>query len=80
MINTAISDFPIPIEKPEIGNQEKASLKQMEANRRNAKLSTGPKTEAGKGVVAKNSLKHGVFSKQILLEGESKKDFENLES
>src|ERR1700722_14705836 len=34
----------------------------------------------GKAVVAKNALKHGIFSKQILLEGESKKDFESFKN
>ncbi len=80
MINTQISDFPISIEKSEIGNQKNSTQKQFDANRHNAKLSTGPKTEAGRGVVAKNALKHGVFSKQILLDGESKRDFESLET
>jgi hypothetical protein len=80
MTQPQISDFQIPLEKSEIGNQkkEKASQKQIEANRRNAKLSSGPKTAEGKNIVAQNALKHGVFSRQILLEGESKKDFENL--
>lgn len=78
------SDFPIPIEKPEIGNQKKekalTSQKQIEANRLNAQLSTGPKTEQGKAVVARNTLKHGIFAKQILVEGESEKEFKQLEA
>ncbi len=52
--------------------------KQIEANRENAKHSTGPKSEEGRKVVAQNALKHGVFSKQILLEGEPQKEFEAL--
>ena len=77
-----ISDFPISLEKSEIGNQKReeamATQKQLEANRLNAKRSTGPKSGEGKRVVAQNALKHGVFSKQILLNGESKKEFEAL--
>ncbi len=36
--------------------------KQAEANRRNAKKSTGPKSEAGKAKSARNATRHGVFS------------------
>jgi hypothetical protein len=57
-----------------------ASEKQMIANRRNAKCSTGPRTENGKAVVAQNALKHGLFSKQIVLEEESKKEFDSLKA
>ncbi len=53
--------------------------KQIEANRQNAQRSTGPREEEGKAIVAMNALKHGIFSKQILLDGESQKDFEDLE-
>lgn len=53
--------------------------KQIQANRINAQRSTGPKSTEGKSIVAKNPLKHGVFSKNILLDDESKKDFERFE-
>lgn len=52
--------------------------RQIIANQQNAKQSTGPKTLQGKTVTAQNALKHGFFSKEILLDGESKKDFESL--
>jgi len=54
--------------------------KQTIANYLNAQQSTGPVSVDGKAVVAKNALKHGIFSKQILLEGESKKDFESFKN
>ena len=38
------------------------SLKKLEANRRNAQRSTGPKTEAGKKRSRYNAYKHGIFS------------------
>jgi hypothetical protein len=47
-----------------------ASDKQIRANRRNARKSTGPKTPEGKSVVSHNALKHGLLSQQILLPDE----------
>jgi hypothetical protein len=40
-------------------NPRQASAKQVEANRRNAKKSTGPRTPQGKLQVCLNALKHG---------------------
>lgn len=56
------------------------SHKQAIANQRNALKSTGPRSEEGKAIVAQNALKHGFFSKQIVLEEESKKEFETLKT
>jgi hypothetical protein len=36
--------------------------RQLEANRRNAARSTGPRSVAGKALVARNALKHGAFA------------------
>jgi hypothetical protein len=36
------------------------SDRQIEANRRNAKLSTGPKTGQGKAASSRNALRHGL--------------------
>jgi len=47
-----------------------ASLKQIAANRLNAQKSTGPKTPEDKARVSKNALKHGFFSKDVILPGE----------
>ena len=45
------------------------------SNRRNATLSTGPKTAAGKEVVRQNALKHGLLSKDIVItRGEGKEE------
>ena len=48
------------------------SQKQLEANRENAKLG-GVKTEEGKAVSRYNALKHGILSREVLLEGEDEK-------
>lgn len=57
-----------------------ATEKQIEANRRNAKKSTGPKTEEGKAVASQNSLTHGLtvsrVSKRILIADEDREGFE----
>ena len=46
------------------------SEKQIQANRRNAHKSTGPKTPEGKAAVRLNSNKHGLRSQEVLLPGE----------
>ena len=43
-----------------------ATAAQIEANRRNAQMSTGPKTEAGKARASLNSLKHGERAKVVV--------------
>jgi hypothetical protein len=47
------------------------SERQAEANRQNAQKSTGPRTPAGKAVVALNGIKHGLLSRESLIKGES---------
>lgn len=48
---------------------------QIEANRRNAALSTGPATEAGKAASARNALSHGLTTQNPILPGESEEEF-----
>ncbi len=43
------------------------SPKQLEANRRNAQRSTGPRTPAGKARVKFNALRHGLLAKSVIL-------------
>ena len=50
------------------------SERQIEANRRNAIMSTGPRSDAGKAAVALNGIKHGLLSRQVLIKGESEAD------
>jgi hypothetical protein len=40
--------------------QRKISQAKIEANRRNARASTGPRTPEGKAIVAKNGRRHGL--------------------
>jgi hypothetical protein len=43
------------------------SLRQIEANRRNARLSTGPITEEGKKKSRRNALRHGLAAETIIV-------------
>src|ERR1022692_2909089 len=43
---------------------------QMEANRRNAQQSTGPRTEIGKKTSSLNALRHGLTSRIVVLPSE----------
>ena len=52
-----------------------ASKKQIEANRGNAKKSTGPKTEEGKARSSMNGLKHGLTSQRVWFNEQEEKDF-----
>jgi hypothetical protein len=52
------------------------SRKQQEANRRNAQLSTGPRTPDGKARSSLNALTHGLTAAQILIPSESADEFE----
>lgn len=45
------------------------SPKQIEANRRNAQKSTGPKTPNGRAVSKRNALKHGILSREVVVHG-----------
>ena len=50
------------------------TTRQAEANRLNGSKSTGPRTPAGKAVVAYNAMKHGLLSRESLVKGESEAD------
>ena len=55
-----------------------ASKRQLAANRRNAKKSTGPKTPDGRAAVRLNGLKHGLSAETLILPGENQSDFTEL--
>ncbi len=46
------------------------SSARAEANRRNARHSTGPRTQAGKDRSRFNAVKHGMRSKHLILPGD----------
>ena len=53
-----------------------ASTSQINANRENAKKSTGPRTEEGKARVSLNALKHGLLARDAVLPEEDPAEFD----
>jgi hypothetical protein len=56
------------------------SYRQMEANRRNALKSTGPKTEAGKQVSRCNAVRHGLTAETVIGALEDAEDYKSFEA
>ena len=63
-------------------HERNTSLVKIKSNRENALKSTGPKSQKGKTIVKWNALKHGLLSKEIVIETgdgkESKAEFKAL--
>jgi hypothetical protein len=56
------------------------SYRQVEANRRNALKSIGPKTEAGKQVSRRNAVRHGLTAETVLSALEDAEDYQAFEA
>ncbi len=56
-----------------------SSFRQIEANRRNARLSTGPVTDEGKKRSRKNALRHGLSSETVIEALEDADDFASFQ-
>jgi hypothetical protein len=56
------------------------SYRQIEANRRNALKSTGPKTEAGKQASRCNAVRHGLTAETVLSALEDAEDYKAFEA
>jgi hypothetical protein len=54
------------------------SDRQIEANRANAALSTGPRTDAGKAASSTNALSHGLTARQPVLPSESEEQYRHF--
>jgi hypothetical protein len=55
-----------------------ATIHQIEANGRNSRKSTRPKTPQGKAAVRMNSLRHGLRARTVVLPGENRDEFNQL--
>src|ERR1035437_8174608 len=64
---------PVPRPEPPM-----STLRQIEANRRNAQKSTGPTSVTGKAVSSMNSLKTGLHAKSMVLPFENLAEFQQL--
>jgi uncharacterized protein YdcH (DUF465 family) len=52
-----------------------STKKQIEANQRNALVSTGPISPEGKALVSQNAVKHGIFARNLIItSGDGKED------
>src|ERR1700756_1913725 len=58
------------------GEGRMSSDRQIEANRRNAQRSTGPRTAHGKSRVAFNAVKHGLTGREAVLPHENSGQFD----
>src|SRR5437762_11963832 len=61
-----------------MSKKDMATTKQIEANRRNALQSTGPKTPEGKAAVRLDALRHGLRARTVVLPGEKPEEFQQL--
>jgi len=55
-----------------------ASVAQIMANRANAQLSTGPRSEDGKARSAANSRRHGLTSRELVVRDDEHEEFDEL--
>jgi hypothetical protein len=56
------------------------SLRQLEANRENARRSTGPRSEEGKQVSRRNALRHGLTAETVIEILEDPEDYKAFEA
>lgn len=54
------------------------SQSRIDANRANAKKSTGPKTAQGKARTAQNGISHGLCSTRLIVRPDEKKEFDSF--
>jgi hypothetical protein len=58
-----------------IRQRKRMSQRRIDANRRNARRSTGPRTARGKKTVSRNAIKHGLLAREVVInEGDGQED------
>ena len=63
--------------KAEVSGKPTVSLRRIESNQRNSRKSTGPTTPTGKKRVSQNAVRHGFFSKWLLIQHRDGKESQN---
>ncbi len=56
----------------------RADVHRALVNKQNAQLSTGPRTAEGKLASSRNSFKHGLYSRKLVIQGEDPADLDAL--
>lgn len=65
-------------EARKLAQKQPVSEVKLAANQANAQKSTGPKSEEGKARSSRNSFKHGLYSRQLVLQGEDPAELDQL--
>jgi hypothetical protein len=75
------NDSAIPQPPESSCRKRPVSERRVQANRKNALRSTGPKTERGKCIVARNAVKHGFLAREVVITaGEGEETLEEFHS
>lgn len=61
------NNFSTPPSPEKSGRKRPVSERQIQANRRNALRSTGPKTTRGKRAVSRNAITHGLLAREVVI-------------
>ncbi len=81
-LQEASQNFSTPPSPEDSARKQPMSERKIQANRRNALRSTGPKTKRGKETAARNSLRHALLARSVvIMQGPAKEDkaeFEGL--
>jgi hypothetical protein len=78
---TSAATGPEIAERSQFANRRAmTSYRQIEANRRNALKSTGPKTEAGKQASRRNAVRHGLTAETVIGALEDAEDYKGFEA
>jgi hypothetical protein len=60
-------NFSTPPSPKTSSRKQPVSERRIQANRKNALRSTGPKTERGKRAVSRNAIKHGLLAQEVVI-------------
>ncbi len=66
-VQEASHNFSTPPSPEHSASKRSVSERRIQANRRNALRSTGPKTVRGKRTVARNAMKHGLLAQEVVI-------------